>query len=193
VPIERTPGRDGAKVTDVRERSTDELSEEELGALRELVDAAWADEPDPYTDDDFANACGGVHFTVEVDGVPVAHASVVERVLEVDGRPIRTGYVEAVSTHPDHRRRGYATAIMRRVNEHVDRTFPLGALDTALVPFYERLGWVVWTGPTSVRTADGVVPTPEEDGGVMVRATPTSPPLDLSAPITCDWRPGDVW
>jgi hypothetical protein len=23
--------------------------------------------------------------------------------------------------------------------------------------------------------------------------TPTSPPLDLSAPLGCDWRGGDVW
>ena len=35
--------------------------------------------------------------------------------------------------------------------------------------------------------------TPEEDGFVLVRLTPTSPDLDLSAPISCEWRPGDVW
>jgi hypothetical protein len=26
-----------------------------------------------------------------------------------------------------------------------------------------------------------------------VLTTPTSPPLDLSAKISCDWRAGDVW
>jgi aminoglycoside 2'-N-acetyltransferase I len=180
-------------MVDVRERSTDDLSERELAALRALVDVAWADEPDPYSDDDFANACGGVHFTIEEDGVMVSHGSVVERILEIGGRRLTTGYVEAVSTLPSQRRRGYATAIMERVGAHIDRTFPLGALDTGIQPFYERLGWVVWRGPTSVRTDAGEVPTPEEDGYVMVRLTPTSPPLDLSVPISCDWRPGDVW
>jgi hypothetical protein len=38
-----------------------------------------------------------------------------------------------------------------------------------------------------------LVRTAEEDGNVLVRLTPTSPELDLSAPISCDWRPGDVW
>ena len=39
-----------------------------------------------------------------------------------------------------------------------------------------------------------MIGTPEEDGLVMVRRTPTTPSdLDLDAPISCDWRPGDVW
>ena len=48
-------------------------------------------------------------------------------------------------------------------------------------------------GPTSVRTEMGLVRTPEEDGNVFLRLTPTSPELDLSAPISCDeygWRTG---
>ena len=39
----------------------------------------------------------------------------------------------------------------------------------------------------------GDQPTPDVDGFIMVLATPTTPPLDLAAPISCDWRPGDVW
>ena len=38
-----------------------------------------------------------------------------------------------------------------------------------------------------------MIGTPEEDGLVMA-CTPTTPSdLDLDAPISCDWRPGDVW
>ncbi|MGZ6267258.1 MAG: GNAT family N-acetyltransferase, partial [Candidatus Limnocylindrales bacterium] len=59
--------------------------------------------------------------------------------------------------------------------------------------FYERLGWRTWTGPSCVRTAAGLLPTPDDDGYILVLATPSSPPLDLSAAIECDWRPGDVW
>jgi hypothetical protein len=30
-------------------------------------------------------------------------------------------------------------------------------------------------------------------GDIMVLATPASSPLDPSAPISCEWRRGDVW
>ena len=57
--------------------------------------------------------------------------------------------------------------------------------------FYERLGWQRWLGPTYVRRSDGVVRTPDEDDGVMVLVTATA--VDLTAPITCEERPGDDW
>jgi hypothetical protein len=37
------------------------------------------------------------------------------------------------------------------------------------------------------------VRTAEEDGNVLVLRTPATDDLDLAGPITCDWRPGDVW
>jgi aminoglycoside 2'-N-acetyltransferase I len=84
-------------------------------------------------------------------------------------------------------------AVMREVNDHVDRSFALGALSTGVPAFYGRLGWIPWTGPTSVRVDGGERRTPDEDGGVLVRLTPSSPDLDPAAPLSCDWRPGDVW
>jgi hypothetical protein len=80
-----------------------------------------------------------------------------------------------------------------KVGEYLDKTYELGALDTGSPNFYERLGWIVWPGPTSVRTEQGVIRTPEEDGNVLVRLTPMSPDFDLTAPISCEWRRGDVW
>ena len=35
--------------------------------------------------------------------------------------------------------------------------------------------------------------TPDEDGYILVLPTLSSPPLDLAATISCEWRPGDVW
>lgn len=180
-------------MTVVRRLSTGELTSREVASLRALFDAAWTDEGDEFTEDDFAHASGGMHFVVEVDGAVVSHASVIERVLHTSGRRLATGYVEGVATLPTHRRRGYGTAIMEQVGEYIDETFELGALGTGLHALYERLGWIVWRGPTSVRTDRGIVPTTEEDGYVLVRLTLTSPALDVSAPISCDWRPGDVW
>lgn len=136
---------------------------------------------------------GGIHFVLELDGEIVAYASVVERVLHVDDRPLRTGYVEAVATAPVHQGKGHGTRVMRAVNAHIRDRFELGALDTGSHRFYERLGWLRWRGPSSVRTASGERRTPEEDGYIMVLPTPSSPRLELTAPISCDWREGDVW
>jgi aminoglycoside 2'-N-acetyltransferase I len=170
-----------------------DLGPREVAALRDLLDAAWANDEERFTDQDWEHAVGGMHFLLEEDGEIRAHASVVERELHAGEHRLAAGYVEAVATWPAHQRRGFGTAVMREVGAHIDRKYPLGALDTGRSEFYERLGWVVWIGSTFVRTETGLVRTPEEDGAVLVRLTQTSPELDLSAPISCDWRPGDVW
>jgi aminoglycoside 2'-N-acetyltransferase I len=118
---------------------------------------------------------------------------VVEREIHVAGRPLRTGYVEAVATAPKDEGLGFGSLVMTDVTAYVRERFELGALGTGRHHFYERLGWSGWEGPSSVRTVDGPRPTPDDDGYIMVLATPTSPPLDPLAPISCDWRPGDVW
>ncbi len=35
--------------------------------------------------------------------------------------------------------------------------------------------------------------TPDDDGAILILRTPSTPPLDTSLPITCEWRSGDVW
>jgi aminoglycoside 2'-N-acetyltransferase I len=162
----------------------------EVAALRHLFDTAWEMR---FTPEDWDHAFGGVHFLVEEDGAIVAHASIVPRELWTADRSLATGYVEAVAVRPDRQGLGHGTAVMREVTDHIDATYELGALDTGSHAFYERLGWVVWKGPTFVRADGGLFPTPEEDGNVLIRLTPRSPLLDLSAPISCEWRPGDVW
>jgi aminoglycoside 2'-N-acetyltransferase I len=175
----------------VRRVAGEDLRPQEVATLRALFDAAW--ERGGFTEEDWDHAFGGLHFLLEEGGTIVSHASVIERQLHTGGLDLVAGYVEAVATLPTHGRRGYGSAVMNEVGEWIDRTFQLGALDSARHDFYERLGWVVWRGPTSVRTDRGLVRTPEEDGNVLVRVTPLSPDLDLSAPISCEWRSGDVW
>ena len=178
----------------LRELGSDELTAEEVITIRALMDAAFAgDEHGGFTEDDWLHAIGGRHFVAELNGEIVAHASVVPREIRVGGRPLRTGYVEAVATAPAHQRTGLGTLVMRAVDAHLDAGYELGALGTGSHGFYERLGWRTWQGPSSVRTAGEERPTPDEDGFIMVLATRTSPPLDLALPISCEWRPGDVW
>ncbi|MDF2734707.1 MAG: aminoglycoside 2-N-acetyltransferase [Chloroflexota bacterium] len=178
----------------VRRTRTEDLTRSEVDSIRELLVAAFGtDEDEAFTDDDWEHAIGGLHFVCDLNGAIVAHASVVERELHVDTRALRTGYVEAVATAPDHQGAGLGSLVMADANAYIRDTFELGALGTGRQAFYEQLGWRTWIGPSGVRTTDGVRPTPEEDGYLMVLTTPTSPPLDMNATITCEWRPGDVW
>lgn len=174
--------------------STEDLTPSEVAAIRALMAAAFgSDEEDAFTDDDWEHAVGGVHFVLELDGEIAAHASVVERELHVGGRALRTGYVEAVATAPARQGAGLGSLLMGEVGAYIRGGSELGALGTGRHRFYVRHGWRTWAGPSAVRTADGERPTPDDDGNIMVLATPMSPPLDLSAAITCEWRPGDVW
>lgn len=182
--------------TDVRVRRlrTDQLTAAEIEAIRELLWAAFAaDEDGAFTEDDWQHSIGGMHFVLDVDGLVITHASVVERELQVDGMPVRTGYVEAVATAVGKQRRGYGTAVMHEVNAHVAENFDLGALGTGSQSFYERLGWQIWRGPSYVRNPAGLERTSDEDGYILVLLTPSSPTVDLAAPISGEWRPGDVW
>jgi aminoglycoside 2'-N-acetyltransferase I len=174
--------------------STHELTTPEITAIRALMVAAFGSEDgERFTDADWDHATGGLHFVLDLDGEIVAHAAVVERELHVGGRALRTGYVEAVATAPDRQGTGWGSLMMSEVTAYIRDRFELGGLGTGRHRFYERLGWRTWKGPSFVRTADGALATPDEDGYIMVLATPTSPPLDPAAPISCDWRPGDVW
>jgi len=191
----RAAGPDGdAPSVSIRSVPTDALSPDEIDVIRALLDAAfWDEEDERFTEEDWEHSIGGLHVVLEIDGRIVSHASVVERELQVAGHPLRTGYVEAVATAPGFQGRGYGTRVMQLIGRAIDAGYELGALGTGEIGFYERLGWRVWQGPTSVRTAVGERRTPVEDGGIMVLLTRATPPIDLGAPISCEWRPGDVW
>lgn len=158
-----------------------------------MVVAFGSDDEERFTDDDWEHALGGTHFVLDLDGEIVTHASVVEREIHAGGRSLRTGYVEAVATAPDRQGAGFGSMVMADVTTYIRERFELGALGTGRHHFYERLGWLRWEGPSSVRADDGAHLTPDDDGYIMVLATPASPPLDPLAPISCEWRPGDVW
>jgi aminoglycoside 2'-N-acetyltransferase I len=177
----------------LRRLPTADLTGAELASIRALLWDAFGSDDEGMTEDDWEHALGGMHFILDVDGTIVSHASVVERTIEVGGQPLRTGYVEAVATAPDRQGTGLGSRVMTDVTAYIREGFELGALGTGRHRFYERLGWRRWAGPSFVRTADGPRRTPEDDGYILVLATPSSPSLDASLPIGCDWRQGDVW
>jgi aminoglycoside 2'-N-acetyltransferase I len=177
----------------LRQLPTNALASDELRAIRELMDTAFGTGDEAFNDDDWGHALGGQHFVLDLDGEIVSHASVVERVLEIGGQPFRTGYVEAVATAPDLQGQGHGSIVMEAATEHIRATFELGALGTGRHAFYQRLGWQTWLGPAFVRAPEGPQRTPDDEGYILVLRTPTSPPFELTEPISCDWRPGDVW
>jgi len=161
-----------------------------LAAARALVDEAFSGR---FDDTDWAHALGGHHVVVTEGGAVVAHAAVVPRELEVDGRPVGAGYVEAVATAPARQREGLGTCAMVVVGEVIRRHHQLGALSTGSPGFYERLGWERWRGPTFVRRGGELVRTPDEDAGIMVLRVGSGAVVDLHAVISCEARSGDDW
>jgi aminoglycoside 2'-N-acetyltransferase I len=161
-----------------------------LHDLRTFLDAAFEGD---LTDEDWDHAMGGVHVWLTGSRGLVSHGSLVERTLECSGHTLRVGYVEAVATAADHRRKGHGSAVMTRIGELIRERYALGALSTGTPAFYQALGWEHWRGPTFVDGPRGRERTPDEDEGVMVLRTSRSPRLDLEGEVVCDWRSGDVW
>jgi aminoglycoside 2'-N-acetyltransferase I len=183
----------GSNCAGLRALPTSNLLPFEISAIRGLLWAAFEEDGEGFTEDDWHHALGGTHVVLELDREIVAHASVVERQLHVDHRPLATGYVEAVAVAPRHQHLGLGSQLMREVSSRILDRFELGALGTGRQGFYERLGWLTWQGPSSVRVAEGMRRTPDDDGYIMVLPTRRSPPLDVTLPISCEWRSGDVW
>ena len=192
----RPSADDGDELARLVTLASTELEPALVADIRSLMAAAFGDDPDDrFEDADWEHALGGRHVLLVAARTVIGHAAVVPRRLWIAGQAVATGYVEAVAVRPDAQGRGHGSHLMTAVGEHIRSAYELGALGTGRHAFYERLGWRTWQGPTSVRTADRERRTPDEDGYVLVLPTPTTPiaPLDLGAPIACEWRPGDVW
>jgi len=146
--------------------------------------------------EDFAGAFGllgpGVHVIARMDGRIVSHAMWVPRELQAGTRaPLRAAYVEAVATRPAWQGRGFATEVLRRLTREI-HDYDLGALSPSDERFYARIGWEPWRGPLFIRTAAGLDATP--DDSVMIHRTARTPAdLNLDAPLSAEWRPGEVW
>ncbi|WP_232677965.1 GNAT family N-acetyltransferase [Nocardioides sp. R-C-SC26] len=171
---------------------TARLGTQPLLEVRKLLERAF----DEFGEEDWDHTLGGLHALVRLDGVLVAHGAVVMRRVLVDGRTLRCGYVESVAVCPTRQRRGLGGRVMEAL-ESLAEGYDLLALSAsdAGAALYRQRGWRLWRGPSSSMTPQGLVATPEDDGGIYVLAgrPHQRSRLDLDAPIACDWREGDVW
>ena len=135
---------------------------------------------------------GGRHFLAYRETELVSHAVVTTRWLQPEGQPVlKTAYVDAVATLPAYQGQGYGSALMRQLAKDID-DYAIACLETERLAFYERLGWEIWRGPLAGRSEQGLIPTPEQNG-IMVLRLPQTPALDLEQGLTIECQTGRIW
>jgi len=140
----------------------------------------------------FETFAGATHVLGYYRGALASHALWVTRHLQVGSQPIlRTAYVELVATEPALQGHGFATALMRRVAAEI-QDFELAALSPFDVGYYARLGWELWRGPLFIRTPEGLQASPDDEE-VMILRLPKTPSLDITQPLSAEWRAGELW
>lgn len=170
---------------------TEDLSKETRSAIVELCVAA-------HQEEDFRNlfnyvASGGWHFLAWHHDQLVSHAMVTTRWLQTEGLPaMKTAYIDAVATLPNYQGQGYGSAVMRRLASEIDHQYVIACLETDRESFYERLGWKTWRGPLAGRSEDGLIPTPEQHGIMILRLSKT-PALDLDSALSIESQTGRIW
>lgn len=170
---------------------TEELTPSVREAITALCTAAF-DEPD------FLNLftyvpSGGMHFLAYRGRELVSHAMVTARWLQPAGLPIlKTAWVDAMGTAPTCQGRGYGSVVMRRLAEYAAGEYAIGGLQTERMGFYARLGWEEWRGPLAGRGNEGLIPTPTQEG-VMILRLPGTPVFDLDTLLTIECQTERIW
>jgi aminoglycoside 2'-N-acetyltransferase I len=178
------------RATSVTVVRTEDLSGDLRAALIDVCVAA-------HDNEDFNNLfsyipCGGRHFLGYRGGELVSHAVVTTRWLQPDDEPmLRTAFVDAVSTLPAAQGRGCASVVMRALAAGID-DYDVGCLQTDIPEFYARLGWEIWRGDLAGRGDDGLIPTPDQRGVMVLRLARTCP-LDLDVPLSIEVQTSRIW
>jgi aminoglycoside 2'-N-acetyltransferase I len=151
-----------------------------------------------HQEEDFNNLftyipSGGWHFLAYRNEQLTSHALVTTRRLQPEGHPLlKTAYIDAVATLPEYQGRGYGSTLMSQLAKNVDDEYSIACLETERESFYERLGWQTWRGPLAGRNEQGLVPTPEQYG-IMVLQLSKTPLLDFESMLTIECQPGRIW
>jgi aminoglycoside 2'-N-acetyltransferase I len=178
----------------VRVRDRSSYSARELDELRAWLETAY--DEGPWRPEHWDDIGPGPHVVAEDDdGSLLAHACVAWVPITAGETTLRAGYLEDVATRADVRGRGYGTAVVTATHPLIRAEAEIGFLATGSHPFYERLGWERWHGPSSVVEPDGTrTPTPEEDGYLMALRFDETPDVTLDLPVSRPRRdPDEAW
>ena len=135
---------------------------------------------------------GGRHVLVHDGDRLVSHAVATTRHAQPEGNPVlHTAFLDAVATRPEDQHRGHGSAAVGRLATEVT-DYDIACLQTDVPAFSEQLGWELWRGPLAGRGDDGLIPTPDQTG-VMVLRLPRTPPLDLDGLLTIEPQPSRIW
>ncbi len=172
-------------------RSGSDLSADEQAAVLSLCTDAFEEDFRPY----LALFTDPIHVLAWQEETLVSHLLWIDRWLQIDDAPLlRTAYIEAVATALAFRSRGLAGQALRIAIETIaqDDRYVIAALSPSDAGFYERLGWELWLGPLYARTETGLSAMPDDEE-TMIYRLPTTPELDLTRPISIEWRDLEVW
>jgi hypothetical protein len=192
-PTDGRPGCDNGRVAAVRIFTSEELAAADLRqAVIDLCVAAHEQDEFRYMFTKYFPS-GARHFLALDGDALVSHAVVSTRAVQPEGLPIlRTAFVDAVSTRPARQNEGYGRATMQCLAANID-DYEIGCLQTDnRTIFYAHMGWEEWRGPLAGRSDDGLIPTPDQRG-VMVLRLPNTPPLDLDGALSIERQPERIW
>ena len=164
------------------------------GATRSAARAMLFEVFDDMTEHGWDHSLGGMHAIATIGGEVVGHAAVIQRRIGYQGRPLRAGYVEGVGVRADMRRLGIGAALMAPLEGIIRAAYDVGALGATdkAASFYRHRGWLPWSGRSYGLTLEGLVRTPEDDGGIYVLPVRDTP-LELTADLIADWRDDSAW
>jgi aminoglycoside 2'-N-acetyltransferase I len=177
--------------TRVRFFKTEELDAGTRSAIINLCVVA-------HQEEDFKNLfsyvpSGGWHFLAFQDEQLVSHALVTTRWLQPEGQSLlKTAYIDAVATLPIYQGQGHGSALMRHLASTIGGEYVIACLETNRVGFYEQLGWQLWRGPLAGRSEQGLIPTPEQNGIMILRLSQT-PALNLNSTLTIECQEERIW
>lgn len=173
----------------IRTQRTPELTAEDRAAIIQVCFDATQEE-------DFKNLFSyfsdSLHVIGSLNGQIVSHAVASTRWLQPENLPLlKTAYIDAVATDPRFQRRGYNSAVMRHLAEAIAEDYEIACLETEICGYYARLGWEEWRGALAGRGENGLVPTPDQTG-IMILRLPRTSELNLDDSLIVEIE-GRIW
>ena len=104
------------------------------------------------------------HFFMDVDNVPVSHASLLKHEIEVDRRSLLVAGLGGVVTIPEAQHRGYARRLVKHASEFFEREWKVEAgllfCLERMVPYYASLGWQLLEETVMIEQPSGHIRAP---------------------------------